>query len=72
MRKVARSIRGRGCTDLHCERGAQEIMPLRVGGNGEVFDLPSLTSLSVAGCSRLQVGVGHWATSVALLQVVDN
>ena len=27
------------------------------------FDLPSLTSLSVAACSRLQLGVPHWATS---------
>ena len=36
------------------------------------LDLPSLTQLSVAGCCRLQLGVAHWATSVALLQVVDN
>ena len=36
------------------------------------LDLPSLTLLSVAGCGRLQLGVPHWATSVALLQVVDN
>ena len=35
------------------------------------FDLPSLTPLSVAGCGRLQLGVAHFATSVALLQVVD-
>ena len=25
-----------------------------------------------AGCGRRQLGVSHWATSVALLQVVDN
>ena len=35
-------------------------------------DLPSLTPLSVAGCGQLQLGVAHWATSVSLLQVVDN
>ena len=27
---------------------------------------------SVAGCGRLQLEVAHWATSVALLQLVDN
>ena len=36
------------------------------------LDLPSLTALSVAGCGRLQLGALHLATSVALLQVVDN
>ena len=34
--------------------------------------LPSLTLLSVASCGRLQLGAAYWATSVALLQVVDN
>ena len=28
--------------------------------------------LSVAGCGRLLLGTAHWATSIALLQVVDN
>ena len=32
----------------------------------------SLTPLSLARCGRLQLGVALWATSVALLQVVDN
>ena len=36
------------------------------------LDLPSLAPLSVVGCSRLQLGVAHWAISVALLQVVDK
>ena len=36
------------------------------------LNLPSLTPLTVAGCGRLHLGVAHWATSVALLQVVDN
>ena len=44
----------------------------RVGGNGQSLDLPSLAPLYVAGCGRLQLGAPHWATSVALLQVVDN
>ena len=37
-----------------------------------LLDLPSVTPLSVAGCDRLQLGAPHWATSVGLLQVVDN
>ena len=44
----------------------------RVGVPASQLDLPSLTPLSVAGCSRLQRGARHWATSIALLQVVDN
>ena len=36
------------------------------------LDLLSLTSLFVAGYGRLQLGAPHWATSVALLQVVYN
>ena len=36
------------------------------------LDLPSLTLLSVAGCGRLQLWASRRATSVALLQVVDN
>ena len=43
-----------------------------VGGNGSQFDLSSLTPLSIAGCGSLQTGAPHQATSVALLQVVDN
>ena len=34
--------------------------------------LPSPTPLFIAGCGRLQLGAAHWATSVALLQLVDN
>ena len=34
--------------------------------------LASLTQLSVAGYGRLQLGAPHFATSVLLLQVVDN
>ena len=41
-------------------------------GGGCDQDIPSLTSLSVAGCGRLQLGVPHLATSVALLKVVYN
>ena len=35
-------------------------------------DLPTLTPLPVAGCDLLQLDVAQWATSGALLQVVDN
>ena len=45
---------------------------MMVGLMASRFDLPSLTPLSVAGCCRLQLGVADLATSVALLQVVDN
>ena len=34
------------------------------GGATSQLDLPSLMSLSVAGCGRLQLGVPHWAASV--------
>ena len=72
MLKVAGSIPGRGCADLYCARGAQRVVPIRVGGATSKFDLPSLMPLSVAGYGRLQLGVAHWATSVALLQGVGN
>ena len=38
------------CTDLYYARGAQGVLPMRVGGATSQLDLPSLTSLSVAGC----------------------
>ena len=54
-------------------RGAYEVLPRGGGGvTASQFDLPSLTPLFVAGCGRLQLGAHHWATSVALLQAVDN
>ena len=34
--------------------------------------LPSLMPLSVAGYGRLQVGAAYRATSVAVLQIVEN
>ena len=46
---VARSIPLR-CTDLYSARGAQGVLPMRVGGATSQLDLPSLTPLSVAGC----------------------
>ena len=60
------------CTDLYYAPGAQGVLPMRVGGATSQLNLPSLTPLSVAGCGRLQLGIPHWATSVDLLQVVDN
>ena len=38
------------CTDLYYARGAQGVLPVRVGGATSQLDLPSLTRLSVAGC----------------------
>ena len=56
--EVSGSIPIRGCTDLYCS--------VKGGGiTASQLDLPSLTSLSVLGGSRLQLGVTHWATSVA-------
>ena len=60
---VERSIPGRS-TDLYYARGAQGVLPMRVGGAASQLDLPSLTPLSVTGCGRQQQGVPHWATSV--------
>ena len=45
-------------------RGAQGVLPMRVGGATSQLDLPSLTPLSVAGCGWLQPGVPQWAASV--------
>ena len=69
--KVARSTPGTCCTNLCCARWAQGVLPMRWGLTATHFDLPSLAPLSVAGRGRLQLGVAHWATSVALLQVVE-
>ena len=44
--------------------GAQAVLPMMMGDATSKLDLPSLTSLSVAGCGRLQLEVLHWATSV--------
>ena len=70
--KVAGSTPSRGCTDLYCARGAQGVLPMRVGGATRELDLPSLTTLFVAGCGRRQLGVAQLASSVAILEVVDN
>ena len=49
---------------LYYARSAQVVLPMRVGGATSQLDLPSLTSLSLAGCGRLQLRVPGWATSV--------
>ena len=72
MLKVARSTPGTGCTDLYCARGAHWVLTMRVRLTVSRYDLSSLMPWSIAGCGRLQLGVAHWATSVALLQVVDK
>ena len=51
-------------------RGAQGVLPcVQWGVTDSQLDLPSLTSLSVAGSGRLQLGAPHWAILIALLQV---
>ena len=52
------------CTDLYKALGAQVVLPMRVGGATSQLDIPSLTTLSVPGCGRLQLGVPHWAAPV--------
>ena len=47
---VARSVPALRCTDLYYARGAQGVLPMRVGGATSQLDLPSLTPLSVIGC----------------------
>ena len=72
MLKVAASIPVRGGTVLLCARRSSGGTAHEGAGATCQFDLQSLTPLSVAGCGRLELGVCHWATSVALLQVGDN
>ena len=60
---VAHSIPLR-CTDLYYARGAQGVVPMRVGGATSQLDLPSLMPLSV-----VLSPVGCFS---ALLKVVDN
>ena len=50
-----------------CTRFSQGVLPMWVGGATSQLDLPTQPSLSIAGYGRLQPGVAHWATSVALL-----
>ena len=49
----------RGGTDLNYARGAQGVLPMRVGGATS-----QLAPLSVASCGFMQLGVPHWAASV--------
>ena len=51
-------------TDLYYARGAQGVLPMRVGDATSQLDLSSLMPLSVAGCGRMQLGAPRWATSV--------
>ena len=53
-------------------KGTQGVLPMRLVGVTSQLSLPPLMPLSVAGCGKLQLEAPHWATSVALLQVVDN
>ena len=72
MLKVAGSIPVIGCTNLYCARGAHGVLLMRVWVTVSQLDLPSLTPLFVAGCGRLELGVAHWTSSMALLKAVDN
>ena len=47
---VARSSPAEVCTDFYYASGAQSVLPMRAGGATSQLDLPSLTSLSLAGC----------------------
>ena len=61
------------CQHLFHASGAQEVLPCEgYGVTVSQLDLPSLTPLLVAGCGRLHLEAADWATSVALLQVVNN
>ena len=44
-------------TDLYYARGAQGVLPMRVGGCDQSIGSTPLTPLSVGGCGRLQLGV---------------
>ena len=47
MLKVAGSIPGKGCTDLYCARGAQDVLPVRVVGAVSQLDIRTLTPLNL-------------------------
>ena len=71
MRKVAKSIPGRGCTDLYNASDAQGVLlhKGRGGGNGIIG---FIVSDAIVCHGRLQLGDVHGLTSVALLQVVEK
>ena len=56
------------CVDASCTNDAHGVQS-RVRVTVSQIDLPYLTKLSVAGYGRMQLGVTHWATSAALLQI---
>ena len=75
MLKVAGSIPLEAAPIYTVHEGAHAAVDTAHKGDGGAtsqLDLPSLTPLSVAGCGPLHITVAHWATSIALLQVVDN
>ena len=45
---------------------------MRVMGCNQSIGSTVSNVIAIAGFGRLQLNVAHWATSVALLQVVDN
>ena len=52
---------------------AQGVLPCKgLWETTSQLDQPSLPPLSEADCGLLQLGLAHCATSVALLQIVDN
>ena len=58
--------------ELSLRRGAQWVLPMRVGGATSQLDIRSLTPLFIAGCGRLQLGVPPLGYFGRLVQVVDN
>ena len=68
---VARSSRAE-CTDLYYARGAQGVLPMRVGGATSQLDLLSLTPLSVGGLWLTATRSSPLGYFGKLLQVVDN
>ena len=71
MLKIARSIPCMGFTDLHCARGAQEVLPMRVGGTGQSIESTVSDPIVRGWLWSTATRVAHWATAVALLQLVD-
>ena len=72
VRWLPRMLKVASCTDLYYARGAQGVLPLRVGSAISQSDLPSLMPFSVAGFGRLQLGVPTLGYFSILLQVVYN
>ena len=67
----AETLRFEACT-CAMQEALRRYCPGKCKVMASQLDLPYLMPLSVAGCGLLKLGSVHWATAVALLQVVNS